>query len=138
MQSYKLIPHTADLRLYAKSDTLVGLFAAALEGMAEVLKNGGCAARRVPIAFETISLTGQDATTLLIGFLSEVLTRSYLSHAIFCTVTFTQCTEKSLDATIHGVQSSTFDEDIKAVTYHEAEVKKNSEGVYEVVIVFDI
>ena len=32
----------------------------------------------------------------------------------------------------------TFDEDVKAVTYHEAQVKKNEKNNYEVTIIFDI
>jgi SHS2 domain-containing protein len=41
-------------------------------------------------------------------------------------------------ATIKGNRVSYFDEDIKAVTYHEAAVKQNNEGQLETVIIFDI
>ena len=38
----------------------------------------------------------------------------------------------------HGFDIEEFDDDIKAVTYHEAEVRKNGKGNLETYMIFDI
>jgi SHS2 domain-containing protein len=46
--------------------------------------------------------------------------------------------EKQISATVKGFRIDTFDEDIKGVTYHDAEVQKNEAGNYGTLIIFDI
>ena len=58
--------------------------------------------------------------------------------AYFCAVDFLEFTETTLRAIIHGAKTEDFEEDVKAVTYHEVEVKKNEAGNYETLIIFDI
>ncbi|MGE5443248.1 MAG: archease [Ignavibacteriales bacterium] len=53
-------------------------------------------------------------------------------------VTFKTLSPHSLEAILRGFTASSFDEDIKAVTYHEAEVKETEDGKWETMIVFDI
>jgi SHS2 domain-containing protein len=43
-----------------------------------------------------------------------------------------------LEATVYGRKVSGFKEDVKAVTYHEADITENEEGCLETVVVFDI
>jgi SHS2 domain-containing protein len=153
MRNFELLPHTADLRLRVEGDTLANLFSAALEGMAEVIKPGGCKSQiaRLPsscrrqvgqakrkareMAF-TLSLTARNSTQLLIDFLSEVLTRSHEEKAVFCRIEFAELGESSLKAEIFGLETDGFNEDIKGVTYHEAKIQKNSKGDYETTFVF--
>jgi len=47
-------------------------------------------------------------------------------------------TETEIEVKVFGRKVEEFEEDIKAVTYHEAEVKKNEKGEYETMLVFDI
>ncbi len=136
MRTYELISHIADIRLRAEGDSLQELFIAALEGMNFIAEKGK---QKIPInTKEKIVLSSMDRTTLLIDFLSEVLTSMHINRAIYTNVAFDELTDKSLSATILGHTIESFDEDIKAVTYHEAEVIKNEEGNFEVIIVFDI
>lgn len=143
MKSYKLLSHTADIRLKVEGDTLPELFSAALLGMSGILKPDFCQksaeSRRAhfPLVCE-ISISSPDATALLVDFLSEALTFSCEKKAVFCQVEFAEITDNSLRAKIYGGKVNKFDEDIKAVTYHEAEIKKNKKGNLETVIVFDI
>ena len=39
---------------------------------------------------------------------------------------------------LSGTRINNFDEEIKAVTYHEANVIKNKKGLWETCIIFDI
>jgi len=135
---FKLIPHTADIRLKVEAKTLEALFADALAGMSEVIKPGSCnKIKDLPI-IENISIESVDETTLLIDFLSEVLTLSDEKEAVFCKIKLIEFFDNSLKAEIYGAKVDEFAEDIKAVTYHEADVQKNSKGSYETIIVFDI
>lgn len=138
MRSYRLIPHTADIRLKVEGDKIQELFKASLEAMNGIIKRDFCkTTKRFPIR-HTISLCSLDTTSLLIDFLSEVLYYINKDHAIFCKVEFKKLEDFNLKASILGNSVDAFDEDIKAVTYHEAEIMKNSKGNYETVIVFDV
>ncbi|MBN2267529.1 MAG: archease [Candidatus Babeliaceae bacterium] len=136
MEKWFLIPHVADIRLHAEGTTLEELFSAALEGMAAILLPEGCTGNYTEsISF---SLTAPDTTVLLIDFLSEALSYSSMQRILYCTAAFSELSEKTLSTTLMGKKIECFDEDIKAVTYHEAEVHKNTTGTYETIIVFDI
>ena len=132
--------HTADIRMQVEGDTLAELFRAALLGMDELLSPGICNNKSKSsgqIQCE-ISVVSSDATALIVDFLSEVLTYAYEKKTVFCKIDFQQIGEKKLKARIYGKKVSSFAEDIKAVTYHEAQVRKNEKGNWETLIIFDI
>ncbi|MCK4265550.1 archease [Candidatus Babeliales bacterium] len=135
MRKHELLPHVADVRLNLEGDSLKELFIAAIEGMAELSKKELCKEFKLE---EQISISAKDATILLIDFLSEILTLQHVNKAIYCKIDFSSLSETSLNAMVYGCSTDSFDEDIKAVTYHEAEIKKNKKGFYETVIIFDI
>ena len=136
MRSYELISHVADVRLKVEGDTLEELFTAALEGMNHIAKKEE---EKIPCDLvEKFSLASIDSTVLLVDFLSEILTSMHIDKAIYTEVKFDELTEKMLKVKIRGHKVESFEEDIKAVTYHEAEIKKNEKGNLEVIIVFDI
>lgn len=135
---YEMLPHTADVRLKVTGATLPELFAAALEGMSEIIKAGACRGKTALTERAVLTVDSPDVTALLVDFLSAVLTRSHERGVVFCTVTFTQLTETKLVASLGGRRAAKFDEDIKAVTYHDAEVRRNASGEWETTLVFDI
>lgn len=137
MRTYKLLPHTADTRLYVEADSLEELFKGALAGMADIIKKGACEVK-IETLSRMIRIDSLDQTSLLVDFLSEVLQYSQEEKAVYCRVKILKLEDKVLEAEIYGREAEGFDEDIKAVTYHEAEVKKNEKGNWEVTIVFDI
>ncbi len=136
MKQFKLIEHTADIRLYVEATTYEELFSEALRGMSSIV----CSHQGSAKVDQTCQLriSSSDTTTLLIDFLSEALTYIHTDKILFCSVRFVNFTETSLQAYLEGFKIDHFDEDIKAVTYHEAEVKKNNRGNYETIIVFDV
>jgi len=148
MRSHKILGHTADVRLFVEGSTLEELFTAALEGMAEIIRGaaaenaanrgkGMSKAKNAAIQKE-ISVSSANRTLLLIDFLSEILTLSQIEKVIFTSVKFHGLTAKTVKAEVYGKKVENFGEDIKAVTYHEAEIKKNKRGNLETIIVFDI
>lgn len=141
MNTYAIVPHTADMRLKVESNSLSELFQTALLGMAEILKKDYKMLLNKHPNVAEIAISAPDETALLIDFLSEVLTRSQVDKAIFFNAQFLVLEPTRLVANAYGEklnENGKFDEDIKAVTYHEANIVKNKKGNLETIIVFDI
>ena len=136
--SKKILGHTADLRMKLKAETLPGLFEMALEGLNQLLTGSPIEQNTKRELTEGIDLKAPDTTVLLIDFLSEVLTLSQVNKAIYFDLETEKMTDCSLIGNLYGYRIDGFEEDVKAVTYHEADVKVNEEGDWETVIIFDI
>ena len=134
----KYLSHTADIRMKIQGSDLIELFQAGIIGMGNILKDGFCDKKAPATIKLKIELIAADSTCLLIDFLSEILSSSYVEKAIFCEVDFLRLTPGKMKAEIHGVRVENFDEEIKAVTYHEADVHCNEKGYWETVVIFDI
>ncbi|GGD40709.1 archease [Muriicola marianensis] len=131
------LPHTADIRMKIRGKTLETLFRNGIIGMGHILKEGFCEKRMSSDLSLKIHVESSDTTCLLVDFLSEVLSASYTEKSIFCKVDFLTLDSSEILAEIHGMRVEVFEEEIKAVTYHEADVHK-CEGLWESVVVFDI
>ena len=137
MRSFHFEAHTADIRMRISGETLPELFKVAMEGMAELISKGSVKKGKFLASYD-IFVSSENSTFLLIDFLSEILTLSHIHHMIFGEVEFLKFDETALKARIGGRKVKKFEEDLKAVSYHEAGIRKNSHGLYETVIVFDI
>ena len=132
---YKIIGHTADLRLKVSAKSKKELFKEALAGMAAILKEKPEGEEKIS---KEIELESPDQASHLVDFLNEVLYNAYSEKAIFTESEFEFFAETKLKAKISGYKiKEGFDEDIKAATYHEAEIKKENED-FKVTLIFDI
>lgn len=138
MRSIEYLPHIADVRMRIQGSSEEELFRAGLEGIGRILKTDVFKSPQEGNEFVEISLVSGDMTTLLVEFLNEVLMYSHTQKAVFFDVNFQHISEKKIRAKIMGKRINAFDEDIKAVTYHEAQVEKNESGMFETIIVLDI
>lgn len=138
MHQYRFISHTADISIEVEADTLEELFLASLLGMNQVLKEDFCLHAPAPRVEQEITIRSVDNTTLLVDFLSAVLTHTYLEKTMFCRVEFSALNANYVQATIKGVPVDSFEDDIKAVTYHGAEVIRRKDGSWSTAVVFDI
>ncbi len=137
--SYIILPHTADIRMRVKNKTLTDVFRDALLGMMAFMKpKGRISFFKKNIVKRRMHITGIDKTDLLIVFLNKVLYFSYTKGELYRDIVFHYLSDKVLKAEIKGTRGVSFMREIKAVTYHEAEIKQNKEGILETVIVFDI
>lgn len=132
------LPHTADIRMSIEASSLSELFGLSLKGMANIIKEDFCRDNSDHGLRLDIRVDAPDRTCLLIDFLSEVLSLSYVHKAVFCEADFIEISDYSLHAEIAGSQIETYDEEIKAVTYHEAAVEQSVSGNWQTIIVFDI
>ncbi len=132
---FDLIHHTADVRLRVSSDSLEELFRESVRGMYAVMRgeaHDGAPVRR------TISVDeSADTTSLLVDFLNEVLNRAQIGRELFDDLVFTRFDATSLTAELSGRAPAEFEEDVKAVTYHEADVRM-ANGRWTTMLVFDI
>lgn len=135
---YEFLPHTADIRMRLSGNDPADLFCAGVRGMASVLKEDICSKQEASVLERSVVLESSDRTALLVDFLSEILTLSYVENAVFCTARFNQISETALACTVYGIPIDHLDEEIKAVTYTEALVERKDNGKWVSDIVFDI
>ncbi|MGB5666921.1 MAG: archease [Maribacter sp.] len=135
---FEYLPHTADIRMKIEGSTMEELFIAATLGMGNILKEDFCNRKNPIECTSKIEIEALDQTCLLIDFLSVILSLSNAEKSIYCKVDFLELTANKVRAIIHGTRIDGFDEEIKAVTYHEANVRKNQRNQWETVIIFDI
>lgn len=132
------LPHTADIRMRVTAPGLELLFTRAVEGMNDILKEGFCSGESRKHSLEiTFEVGGDDTSILLVDFLSEVLSSSYADKCLFCAVDV-RMEEGRVLARLLGTLVEGFDEEIKAVTYHEARVRRRGAEGWEALILFDI
>ena len=134
----RYLPHTADIRMKIEGLSLKQLFTAGVIGMGNILREDFCNAQNLFDYYFKIEITAPDQTCLLIDFLAEVLSLSYVEKCIFCKVVFSELTPNKAIAEIYGTKVLGFDEEIKAVSFQEAEIKRMENGHWQTVIVFDI
>ena len=127
--------HTADIRIVVVSATVEKLFEDALLGLMDVIGAGSMAGETVP---EEIAIESVDRTALLVDFLNDALLRCHLRKQRFAAARFASLTATSLVATLDAVPGGDFHEDVKAVTYHEADVKQRADGRWATTLVLDI
>lgn len=132
------LPHTADIRMKIESFDVEQLFIAGMIGMGNILKEGFCDKNNPIDCKSKIEIQAMDQTCLLIDFLSEILSHSYAEKSIYCKAEFSLFTSNRIKADIFGSHTNKLDEEIKAVTYHEAQVRKNRNHQWETLVVFDI
>lgn len=136
--SKEILSHTADLKIRLAAETLPELFLLALQSLNQLLEQNFENYKHTASMMKRIELQSPDTTSLLIDFLSEVLTLSQIHKVIFFDFHVDEMTDCKISGRLSGSYVETFDEDVKAVTYHEAEVKMNTRGEWETVIIFDI
>lgn len=133
---YEILEHTADIRVRVHATTLEELFSDAVRSMNEIL--GPTAQKEDKTITTEIELETPDTTALLIDFLNDLLLQTALQRTTFHDIAFHIITERALRATLSGCRFSNLRRDIKAVTWHEADVRRNSRSEWETMIVFDI
>lgn len=122
------------MRVRVAAPSVEELFRDAVRGLyAAMHAHGG----GEPVARAISVHESADTTALLVDFLNEVLHRAHVGGEMFDEVVFTRLEELSLEASVSGIAGVSFDEDVKAVTYHEAEVRFE-DGAWTTMLVFDI
>lgn len=130
---YREIEHTADWQLEVWAPNLPLLFEQAALGMYVL---SGTQLQSQPRVSEELKLTAPDNEGLLVEFLSELLFLSESQGLAFDCIKL-QIESQKLYAKISGAPIKLQSKEIKAVTFHNLEIKEGPRGL-EVSIVFDV
>lgn len=134
---YHFLDHPSEVHVAVAGSTLDGLFGDAMKAMMEIADPEILSSQRKKTK-RAISLEALDRTALLVDFLNEVLTLTHLHRETYTSISFSQLSETFLAAELDGIPVVFFGEDIKAVTHHGADVKKDSKGTWRTRIIFDV
>ena len=126
--------HTADWELEVWAPDLCSLLEQAARGMYHL---SGMRLQPGPPQTRSISLHGEDAESLLVRFLTELLWLEGVEGLGFDQYLLVINGHYELQAELKGSTIISLDKEIKAVTYHNLEVKTTPQGV-RVTIVFDV
>lgn len=132
---YRIEQHVADIRLRVSAGTVEELFRDAMRGLFAVLSP--TAAPDAREMQRRIALESVDRTSVLVDFLGEVLVQAHIAKAAFTAIEFEALSETEIAATVRGVAPVVVERDVKAVTYHEADVQL-ANGEWSTMLVLDI
>jgi len=140
MKRFIFLPHTADIkiRVYGKNIEEI------INNSLLALKNFWKPKLRKTKVEKKINIKSKNETDLLIDFLSEVLAQTYIEKAIFLKFVLER-TNADLKRTnenfveilgkIIGYKFTSLSKEIKAITYHQAVLKKiNKKYIFEFII----
>ena len=139
-KQYEVVDHTADWALRIWGRDLADLFHHAALGMNSLMigDTSTNSAQAVPLTTSrTLTLDTFDQETLLVDWLSELAYLAEMEQLVFPAITLTNVRPTHLDAQILGGPVPELVKHIKAVTYHNLEIKETTSGL-EATIVFDV
>ncbi len=124
MKPFEEIEHTADWAFRAFGATLPELF----ENAARALFSLEGAAEQPTTVTRDVEVEGIDYESLLVNWLSELLFLQETRGETYHHFTIAAVTPTSLSAQIEGGPAGPLNKYIKAVTYHNLEIKQTPEG----------
>jgi SHS2 domain-containing protein len=138
MKTYCTFDHTADLGLAIRGASEEDLFANAAFAVFDIITDLG---RVEPRETRLILVEGDSPEDLLINFLREILYLYNGERWLLKELRVTRIGERALEAEARGEpfdgQKHEICKEIKAVTYHQAEVRKTPEG-WTARVIFDV
>jgi len=132
------LDHTSDVAIFAQGFSRKELYSNALWQMNEVLLPGYCRKAKHYDCLLSLHIHAPDPSALIIDFLSEALALTYIQKALFCSVYFDELSNTELNARIYGRWYGCLENEIKAVTYHEAHVSRDQTGRWTTPVLFDL
>lgn len=139
MKRYEMLEHSSELRFAVNGKTKEELFVNAVLAMENYMKPTDLLFKEE--FFITIEIDSIDMNSLLVDFLSEVLAHGQIEKVIFTKISFKEFTNNHLRWKLSWFRQDSFDEDIKAVTYQDLDIKEiesKGERYFSTKLVFDI
>lgn len=132
---FEILEHTGDIRIGVRAADLEGLYRDAVRGMMTVLlpRESG----RYERVEHRLTIQSADPTCLLVDFLNDALWSAVTNLESYDEVELESISDRTLTAIIRGRTVERFDDEIKAVTYHEAEIRRKGDQ-WQTNLVFDV
>jgi len=138
MKTYTLIDHTADLGIHVLGTDPKDLFQNAARAMFEQIAEIEALEGTEAVA---IHLTGEDRPDLMVNWLRELLYHWHVKGLLLRDAQIQLISDKELTAQAnfdpYAPDRHVIKREIKAVTYHQIQVKSGPEG-WESKIIFDV
>ncbi len=138
MKRFRILDHTADVGLIIYGNDLRALFQHAGEGFFHLITNLKKVRPRIE---RKVELEGESLERLLVDWLSELLYIYEVDHLLFKEFSIETVGEQGLKAVVKGEPFQegihSIKTEIKAVTYHQIEIKER-EGGWKAQVVFDL
>ena len=135
---YRLFDHTADLGIDVFGETQADLFSHAALALFDLMV---AAAGMQATQGRNIVIEGADRTDLFVNFLREILYLFNGEGLVLTACRIVQIDAKRLTAEIHcgryDARKHRVKTEIKAVTYHQAAVRKTAQG-WQGRVIFDV
>lgn len=131
---YKLHEHTADIRLEATGESLAGLFSETMKAMNAV----SCPGFSSEMVERQVEVSSPDILSLLVDFLNEIVFLGQVHHEAYEELQTVAVTETQFKGVVKGRKIISMEEEIKAVTLHEASVRQTEKGTWLANLVLDI
>ena len=136
LPKFKILEHTADLKIQAFGRDKKELFLNALYGMQSALRpeiEEPSKERKREIKVESL-----DLPSLLVDFLSEINYLNETQKEAYFKGKIKKLSDTFLEAEIFGKKVKNFGLVIKGVTFHDLKVEKREDGLWEAIVLFDI
>lgn len=132
---FQIVEHTADWSIRARGDDLAHLLVSAACGMSSLLVDD---VDSLALTDEqTVEVEAFDRESVLVEWLSELAYLAERDGLVFRHFEMHEARPTNVRATVRGTRVREMHKHIKAVTYHNLEVKETSAGL-EAEIVFDV
>lgn len=146
-KKFEILEETPDLKLKIFGSSPKELFKNAIYSLGYVQKPeiveqsavgallGRLRGKRV---IEYFLIESMDYNTILVDFLSDILSRCETQGAVFFEVKFNNFSENKIEGRVYGVKTEDFAKNVKAVAYDQVDIKEASSKKWETLLVFDI
>ena len=136
--SYEFFDHTADMGIRVRAATMAELLMPAAEGLYSAIGELVAVSDESSMRFE---FQGDDPSVMLRDFLTELLILFERDQRCLVAVVDAAFTESRLTVTAKtapvDLERSAFHREVKAITYHELNIRTIPEG-YEATFIVDI
>lgn len=141
MKEFEIIDHTADIGIVAYGKTKREVFINAAKGMFEIIAGENRDLKEN--FYAKIKLEAKSLEDLLIAWLNELLYISEVKLVILNKFKIKELSDGQIKAEVGGTKinhlSVRVKREVKAVTYHRLEIKKDEEsGLWSAQVIFDI
>ena len=141
MKEFEILEHTADIGIAAYGKTKREVFINAAKGMFEIIAGGTKDLKEN--FYDKIKLEADNLEGLLFAWLNELLYISETKLVILSKFKIKELSDYHIEAEVGGAKinppSVKIEKEIKAVTYHRLEIKKDEESdLWRAQIIFDI
>jgi len=141
MKEFEILEHTADIGIIAYGKTKRGIFVNSAKGMFEIIAGGNKIIKEN--FYDKIKLEADNLEGLLFAWLNELLYIGETKLVILNKFEIKDLSNNKIEAKVEGMKinppSVKIEKEIKAVTYHRLEIKKDEEsGLWRAQVIFDI